>query len=333
MHHHLDKPATIKDIAQRLGVSISTVSRILNGKNYSNKNLVAAVQDTAKSMNYRSNTYAAGLRTKRTKLLGVVVPDISDDFFASILSGMEKVVEEQGYNLLLAQSHDSEEREQGLIRSLLSCNVEGILISPARETQSTRFFQEEIYSAKPIVFFDRVFGDGAYPEVGFNDYDATHSAGLYLLTKGFQKFMYVGLSETLSNDRERLQGYEKAFSEHEGSWNGMIRVGEIANTQHCLEENWPAVLPQVILCYNDVIAAEVLLFCRRRGIKVPEQVSVLGFDNRKMCAFTYPQLSTIDHSSRDMGIKAISTMFSIIQNTSLPEIKLDSHMVIRESLI
>ncbi len=326
----MSKIATIKDVAKALGVSTSTVSRILNGKNQSNKELVEKVQEVARKLNYQVNTTARGLRTNKSGLLGIIVPDISDDFFASVFSGIEEVTEAEGYNLLICQSNESKEKEQQLVKSLIACNVEGLMIAVTQETQDTAFLDDFVNMGKKVVMFDRVIRQSTYPVIETNDFDGTYNAGKHLIKSRGKHFIYVGLFESLENNRQRLGGYEAILKENGLMLQDKIYVGDIHNTPLLLHDKWDESI-DTILCYNDMIAAETLAYLNEKGIKVPEQVAVCGFDNRGLCRYTQPTLTSVVQPTRRLGALTTHTLLGLINETDVAPMELENDLILRGS--
>ena len=326
----MSKVATIKDVANALGVSTSTVSRILNGKNQSNTDLVEKVQAVAKELNYQVNTVARGLRTNKSGLIGIIVPDISDDFFASVFAGIEEVTEAEGYNLLICQSNERKDKEEQLVQQLIACNVEGLMISVTQETDSVDFLDNFASMGKKIVMFDRVIRQNTYPTIETNDYDGTYNAGKHLINNGSKNFLYLGLFENLENNRQRLQGYEDVLKESGLKLAGKAYVEEVQNTSNILDANWNASIDTVI-CYNDMIVAETLAYFNSKGILVPEQVSVCGFDNRPLCRYTQPPLTSVVQPTKRLGALTTHTLLGLINETDVNPMELENDLILRKS--
>lgn len=326
----MTKIATIKDVANALGVSTSTVSRILNGKNQSNKDLVEKVHAVAKKLNYQVNTTARGLRTNKSGLIGIIVPDIGDDFFASVFTGIEEVTESAGYNLLICQSNERREKEELLVQQLIACNVEGLMISITQETESTRFLDGFANMGKKVVMFDRVIRQNTYPVIETKDFDGTYNAGKHLIAQGSKRFLYLGLFENLENNRQRLGGYESILKENGLGLQGKAYVEDIHNVAATLEQNWDDSIDTVI-CYNDLIAAETLAYFNGKGVKVPEQVSVCGFDNRPLCRYTQPALTSVVQPSKRLGALATHTLLGLINETDVTPMDLENDLILRGS--
>lgn len=324
-------PGTIKDIARAAGVSVSTVSRILNGKSSQNRRLITLVKEKAREMNYQVNTAAAGLRTNRTRLIGIVMPEINNDFFSEILSGVEEVVESEGYNLLICQSHESSAKELKLIASLNACNVEGILIASSIES----YFSDELENefqimGRKVVYFDRVPNTIQRPFITGDDFGGLHQVTEHLLQQGKSRFFYVGFHQALANNTERLRGVTEALQAQGLALLDTFYDPSPSDLLLAIQRE----RADALICYNDHIAAQMLSYLKQGGIHVPDQIAVTGFDNRSLCELVSPTLTSVDHSTRALGKGAAEMLFHWIQHEEKStNIVLPAKLVVRESSI
>lgn len=310
----MEKAVTIKDIADKLGVSKSTVSRILNGKNTRNKKLTAQVRRLAKRYNYQVNTIALGLRTNRTKLIGIIVPNINDDFFAAILSGIEHITEAEGYNLLICQTNESQQKEMKLMKSLIACNVEGILISTSRETTSKEFIDMVKAAGKKMVLFDRVLEQEDFPSVTFNDFDGAYKAGKHMISTGKKHFLYIGMSENLVNDNDRRAGYNAALAESGLPDCDAVYFENAREVREGFARTYSVRRYDAVACYHDMMAAEVLFTLKEMEVKVPDEVAVCGFDDRYICTLLSPSLTSVSHSALKLGESAANALLGLLRD-------------------
>ncbi|MEP0368229.1 MAG: LacI family DNA-binding transcriptional regulator [Cyclobacteriaceae bacterium] len=322
-------PVTIKDIAREVGVSVSTVSRVLNGKSTQNAELVTLVKAKAKELNYQVNTAAAGLRTNRTKLIGIVVPQISNDFFSEILSGVEEAAEAEGYNLLICQSNESSTKELKLIKSLVACNVEGILISTCIENiKSQEAAETAIMAGKKVVYFDRVPDESIAPYVTVQDYEGAYKITKHLIEQGRKSFLYHGLHKDLTNDKARSKGVKDAVND-----SGIDKLEFLyTQNQDDLLARLKSMEFEALVCYNDDIAARDISSMQRAGINIPRQIAVTGFDNRSMCELIFPTLTTVNHSTAILGKKAVEILLAMLDSDDPVEnIVIPAEIIVRES--
>lgn len=322
---------TIKDIAKEVGVSVSTVSRILSGKSVQNKKLIKLVKDKAEALNYRVNTAAVGLRTNKTKLIGIVVPELNNEFFSEITAAIEEVLEAKGYNILICQTNESPDKEKKLIRSLISCNVEGILISSSIHESNEEVASEALALGKKVVLFDRVPAYSKLPFVSIQDFDGGYKVAKHVLDQGRSKIIFHGLNEHLANNQERLAGVNAALLEA-----GVEIVDAVyypADFSQYLKNCIHSGRCDALICYNDDIAARDIVFLKNAAIKVPEEVIITGFDNRSICGLVSPTLTTIDHSTNEIGKKASELLLSMIEskNEKLRSVVIPASLIVRES--
>lgn len=320
---------TIKDIAREIGVSVSTVSRILNGKSTQNKKLVKLVTEKAKELNYQVNTAAAGLRTNKTKLIGIVVPEISNDFFAEVLAGVEEMAEAAGYNLLICQSKESGEKELKLIKSLISCNVEGIMISTSlHHMLSADGLSNTVFQNKKVVLFDRVSAGTTLPYATIQDFEGAYKVTKHVLEQGRNRILFHGFKQNLSNDNERLRGVRTALDEAGISNLATFYSRDVISLAEAIRSG----NHDALICYNDDIASKDVVGLVKLGFKIPKELVVTGFDNRSICELISPTLTTINHSSRDLGRKATQMMLSLLDSEEEVEnVVLSAELIIRES--
>lgn len=327
------RPPTMKDIADELGISASTVSRILSGKIGARKGeMVAKVKEAAERLNFQTNSVARSLRTSKTLLIGIIVPNIGDDYFAGVLAGIEEVANSHGYHLIICQSNESVEKEKQLIQTLSSINVEGILISPSAQTTDMQYLERAEANGIEIVIFDRVFRDNKFANIAYQDFHDAFELGKYLIKTGCKRLLYVGLSERLLNDRERLRGYDRALEKANLKPCDTIFVQDTFKTQERLRVGLTDLPYDCIVCYNDMVAVEVLKYLEARGKRVPVDVSVCGFDNRAICEYTTPKLTSVDHSMGKMGKLAAKTLFDrLTKEEQGGSVRLVGKLVVRES--
>lgn len=320
--------ATIKDIAREARVSVSTVSRILNGKSTKNSALVARIQKVAERLHYQANTAAAGLRTRRTKLIGLVVPQVSDDFFAMVLSGIESVAEARGYNILICQSDESAEKELKLIKSLVSCNVEGFLISPSKETDTKTFLPYLKDQQKEVVLFDRINVGTEVPYVAIEDYQGTYQMAKHLIENGRTRFLYVGISPKLQNDNERLRGLNEYLKEQKMNLFDQVYQERISEIPALVKGNQI----DAIVCATDIIAAKTMVELRNAGFNLPQDIAIAGYDNRQLCEFLSPTLSSVNHSTFELGQETAKLLLGLLEKEEIKyPVVLPVSIVIRES--
>ena len=329
--------ATIKDIAKILGISPSTVSRALKDHPDISEKTKQAVREVARQLNYRPNLLAQKLRTKRSNLIGVIIPQIVHFFFSSIISGIEDYAYEKGYTVIVAQSNENYQREVKNVQVLLDSGIDGILISRTKQTTDFTHFKEILKNDIPIVFFDRSCPSIDVDKVVVNDEIAAYRATKYLLETGCRKIIHFSGPENLVISTKRLTGYKEALREY----NIPIDRKKIIKcdtfeagqkiTQQLLDK---AIEFDAIFAVNDDSAAGALITLQKNGVKIPEQVSVFGYSNSIISQVTTPKLSTVEQRGYEMGYVAARMLIERIEGKARPKPRLEvvsTKLIIRES--
>jgi LacI family transcriptional regulator len=307
-----NNPITIIDIAKILGISKSTVSRALKNHpdiSQATKDLVLQV---AQLHNYLPNTVASSFRNKKTKIIGLIVPQISYFFFPSVVRGIEEVVHNKGYKLLILQSNESYIREVENLNILIANNVEGILVSVALETKNFDHFQHVIDFELPIVFFDRVVKDLNTDIVLVDDITGSFKAVDYLLKAGRKRIAICTGNLNLLISRNRLQGYKTALVE-----SGIPIIEDLIISGDTPEETEQKVLdlltienpPDGIFAISDLTMTGVMKAIFKRNMVVPKDISVIGFCEEPFRTMYNPHLTTIEPMGFEIGKKATELLF------------------------
>lgn len=303
--------ATIRDIAIKLNISISTVSRALRGVADVNPATKKAVEEMAKRLNYEPNRVAQSLRIKRTNTLGIIVPEIALHFFSSAISGIQEEASRHGYSIMICQSLESYETEKQNVHMLASNRVDGMLISMSSQTDDFGHIQQLINKDIPVVLFDRVNDMLPVSKVVVDDHDGAFKAVDHLAKTGCQRIAYIGGPTSFFISNQRKKGYLDALQQNGRDINEDLIV-------HCRElHDDPALQvkrlldlpadqrPDAFFCFNDPIAVTTLQILKSRMIRIPDDVSVIGFTNEPVSAFIEPSLTTVSQPSHAMGRKAI----------------------------
>jgi len=307
-----NNPITINDIAKVLGISKSTVSRALKNHPDISQTTKDAVNGVSKSLKYIPNTVAASFRNKKTKTIGLIVPQISYFFFPSVVRGIEEIVHNRGYNLLILQSNESYEREIENLNILIANNVEGVLASVSLETKNFDHFQHIVDIELPIVFFDRVVNDMNVDTVLVDDVTGSFKAVNHLLDAGRKRVAICVGNLNLLISRNRLQGYKTALIQ-----DGIPIDEELIISCETPEETELEVLrllseknaPDSIFAISDLTMTGVMKAIFRRNLKVPEDISVIGFCEEPFRSMYNPPLSAIEPMGFEIGKKATELLF------------------------
>jgi LacI family transcriptional regulator len=311
----LKKKTTIYDIARELNITVSTVSRALNGFSTISDATKKAVAETAERLNYSPNKLASSLKSGRTNTIGVIVPSTEVHFFASVIHSIEHVLKNNGYNILLYQSNESLENEINGVKTLLEAQVDGIIASISLETNDVSHFQEIINQNKPLVLFDRTHADLKAPSVTLDDFKAGYMATKHLIDKGYKKLGFVTTHHQIQIFNDRFKGYQAALKDHQLEYeekrvifgglsikDGRYGAGKLLR----LED-----VPDAIIAGDDFTALGVIKKLKETD-NIPPEIGVMGFSNETFSAFITPSLSTIDQKSNKMGTESAHMFLKMI---------------------
>ena len=329
--------ATIRDIALILGISKSTVSRALNDHFDVKPETARKVRELAAQIDYHPNLLAQHLKQKRTNTIGVVIPETVNRFFAKAIGGIQEVANKAGYNVMICQSNESLALERNNLQTLMASKVDGLLISVSRETDLHDHLQYAIDKEVPLVFFDRIVEELSASQVYSDNYDISFQGTEHLLTQGCKRIAFIAGPQHLYNSRNRLDGYLGALKKHNINVSKSLivdahyKVNEVKDYMRHLF-NLPQK-PDGIFAINDMAAIEIMHILKKRGLNIPKDVAVLGFNNETICRFVEPSLSSIDHPAFEMGAAATEILLKqIIKGEILQEKRLiKSRLVVRDS--
>lgn len=315
----MEKPneTTIHDIAKKLNVSASTVSRALNNNPIISESTRKLIERTAKEMGYRPNILAANFRTRRTNTIGVVLPLINRHFFSSVISGVEEVAYSQGFAVTISQSNDNFEKETKIAQTLFSNRVDGLIVSIGMQT--TSFDHLRLFSERnvPLVFFDRIVDEIEAHKIVVDDYRGGFKATKHLIEQGGTRIAHIGGPLNLKIYQKRLDGYSDAMKEA-----GLaIDDSMLIHNSLTREEGTKAIKkllknpqrPDAIFCANDTTALSVIIHLREVGIKVPDDILIVGFSNEPFSEVVTPSISTIRQPGFEIGRKAAELLINQIK--------------------
>ncbi|MGV3541010.1 MAG: LacI family DNA-binding transcriptional regulator [Rufibacter sp.] len=334
------KKTTIHDIARELGVTFSTVARALNDHPAISAATKASVQEMAKKLNYQQNKLASSLRSGRSNVIGIILPSLDTSFFSSVVHGMEKVLNENGYSVLLYQTGESLEQEQKGVNTFLQSRVDGVLTSVSGETEQEEFYAALRKRQVPLLFFDRAIQTLPVPSVTINDYKGGFMATEHLIKQGYKRIAHITSDLNLTIFKERLRGYQAALQQYDLSFEPeLVFKGHISlelgkNTvQQLLESN---IDFDAVFAAEDYTAMGALQALQEYNISGPEKVGVIGFANEAFGEFVTPSLSTVDQQTQQMGEETARLFLQLSTNQSFyagaPEqIVLDPILIPRNS--
>jgi DNA-binding LacI/PurR family transcriptional regulator len=334
---HIVKHTTITDVAKKLGISTSTVSRALSDHPDVDINTKKRVKKTAKELHYSPNPIAQSLRNNKTMTIGVIVPEIKHDFFSSAISGIEEIAYKSGYTIILCQSNESFEREVINTNLLMHQRVAGIVVSISQNTKCGDHFNDLLKRRMPLVFFDRVCDDVKTSKVIIDDYKGAFDAVTYLVNKGYKRIAHFCGPKDLGICMKRRSGYLDAIKYAQNpTQTEMIRYGGLHeqdgynSMKSLLAAN---TIPDAIFAVNDPVAIGAYQKIKEAGLRIPHDVAIMGFSNNKITGLVDPQLTTVDQPSFEMGKKSAEILIGIIKDTvkDTKTMVLDTKLIIRGS--
>jgi len=334
----MKKYATLKDIAKALNISTATVSRALADRWDVNCETKKLVLEEAKRQNYRPNPIATRLQNKRSKTIGLVVPEFTSAFFPKVIAGIQKVVDEAGFQLLITQSQESLEVEERNLKLLEGNMVEGVLISITREGENAEHYQKLIDSGIPIVFFNRVSSQVDAPRVIIDDYKLAFFATEHLIYNGFKKIYHFEGPINLSVSKERKRGFVDAMKKHKREVSDKIihTAGVLSEKGYMAMQNLITKndLPDAIFCFNDPCALGALKALKEAGLKCPEDVALVGFSETEIAQLVDPPLTSIEQPTFEIGETAARLLLEQLnEEETIPfrTVKLTAKMNVRKS--
>lgn len=312
---------TIKDIARALGLSTSTVSRALRDSHEISPETKKMVLDYAEKINYHPNPIALSLKERRSRSIGVIVCEIANSFFSQVINGIESIAYKNGYNVIIAQSRESVEREMLNLQYLTSRSVDGLILSVSTETKDFGYLKELSSRGMPIVFFDRIVDELNTHKVIVDNYKGAYDATAHLIGCGYRKIAAISNPSVLSIAKERLAGYRAALTDHRLPVDESL-IRYCAHGGMLLEEVETAVnellsvteKPQAILATSDKLTTGCLRTLKARNLSVPDDMGLIGFSNTDLTELLSPALSVIRQPAFEMGEVATSLLLQQIES-------------------
>ncbi len=308
---------TIKDIAKQLGISASTVSRALKDHPDISDKTKTKVKALAKELKYRPNAVALSLQSSKSNVIGIIVPQIVHHFFSSVISGIEEYATDNGYNVIITQSNEIVDKEIKNCQTLVSSRVDGIIVSRTKHTTDFKHFQNIIDKDVPMVFFDRTCHGLKTDRIVIDDYRAAYEATEYLIKTGCKKIAHFSGPEILKISAKRMWGFRDALKKNNIPFYEELIInadnfekGKEAILQLIKENN----LPDGIFTVNDMSAAGAINILKSKNIKVPENVSIIGFTNGLVSTITDPPLTTVEQNGFEMGKKSAEILIKRIED-------------------
>lgn len=335
------RDVTIYDIAEKLKLATSTISRALKDHPSISEKTIKKVKMTASKMGYVPNTLAAGLRGNKTNTIGVLIPTVTQPFLSSLISGIEIEAQKSGYNVIIMQSNDSYEAEVSMAKSLYGSRVSGIICSLAMKTNDTSHFQLFVSNNIPVVFVDRVPKEFNTFRVIIDNYAAGFKATEHLIEQGCTRIGHLTVGSKFGNIyTERMRGYLEALKKHNLPIENelIVDLNAINYSEGTIASNKLLNLknrPDGIFAAGDIMAVSAIQCAKKRGLKIPEDLAVIGFNNDPISEITDPNLSTINQPAEEMGKISAEIILKNIKFPKKDKIKeityLNTEILVRES--
>jgi LacI family transcriptional regulator, galactose operon repressor len=309
---------TIKDLAKELNISPSTISRALKDHPDISPETKRVVKALAEKLNYRPNLLAQGLRKSKTNTIGVIIPEFIHFFFSTIVSGIENIAYSKGYNVILCQSAETYEREVTDTRALWNSRVDGMLISISKETTEYGHFQELLDEGLPMVFFDRVTKDLDASQVIVDDYLGAFNAIEHLISKGCKKIVHLAGPRNLEISKNRLNGYKHCLEKYNIAFDEALVVRCPEGTYEESKRFTNILLNNIdgidgVFGCNDMAALGAILAVKEKGIKIPDEIKIIGFSDWQLSNLIEPRLSTVSQAGFEMGQTAATLLIDEIE--------------------
>lgn len=330
---------TLKDIAKKLGVSVSTVSRALRQHPDIHPDTRQAVASIAKELDYFPDTHAQSLKGGKSNTIGIIVPEIRHHFFSAVISGIEKIAYANGYTIMVCQSHETSERERLNLQALIAQRVAGVLVSIAEDSEDISHFTRLKNHDIPVVFFDRIHENLADAnKVLVNDFDGAYKLVKHLLSRGYERIAHIAGPESVSIGKQRHDGYKKAMNESVFGYNRSLVIDggfREDDGQRAIE----IILqmnnrPDAVFAVNDPVAVGAFTTLKERGVKIPQEMALAGFCDNYFSSLMEPQLTTVSQPANSIGEKAAELIIKCIEHSEeqpSTTIILDTELKLRDS--
>ena len=329
----------LKDLAKRLNISVSSVSKALRDSHEIAEETKKKVRALALELGYSPNPYAGFLRNQKSKTIALIAPELTNNFFIQAISGAESIAQEHDYHILVYTTNDDFEKEKSITSHLMNGRVDGVILSLASTTKSFNHLTDLIEAGIPIVFFDRICHEIETAKITTNDFASGFTATEHLINNGCKRIAYLSISENLSIDNKRKQGYFEALNKHDIKVDEDLVIkcsnDENQNTNSIKQLLTGPNKPDAIFASIEKLALLTYTVCNEIGVKIPQDLKVISFSNLRTAALLNPSLTTITQPAFDMGKIAATILFkylakrrSIIVNEN---IILKSELTIRDS--
>ena len=332
---------SIKDIAKAAGVSFSTVSRALNNSPLISQEVREQIQELAQSMGYTPNALAQGLQSQQTNSIGLVLTTIADPFFAEIVQGVDLAAKEAGISVLLAATNNDPDEEIKIIENFSRRRVDGVIVASSRIGVDYSSRLQQIRIPVIIVNTEAIGEFNNLHSISVDDQKGAKLAVHHLVELGHRKIGYLGITNRPASNAMRLKGYTRALREYNIPFDPdrvCMHIDEApgdllldVQVGRELARQILATDTTAVFCYCDTLAAGVLDACKRLGVRVPGQLSVVGFDNNTICELLSPPLTTVHQPKQEIGRTAVRMLLDSLAGSQVEDQLLEPALVVRES--
>lgn len=329
---------TIHDIAKKLNVTASTVSRALNNNPRISEVTRKAVLKTAKQLNYQPNHIAAALRHGKSYIIGVIVPTADRSFFASVVRGIEEIANKLNYKVIICQSYDNYEKEVQTVEALISTRVDGIIVSIGKNTEDFSHFKQAQEKGIPLVLFDRSTDELDASQVIIDDHKGAYKVVEHLIQQGCRRIAHFTSPKKVSIYRERLRGYRDALRDYDISFDGDLVIEsnlQLDDGRNSMQQLLKLKKrPDAVFSASDYGAMGAMQVLKENKINIPHEIALAGFSNEPFTSFTDPRLTTVDQLSLTMGNFTAELFFEQLKSDKKPirqKTVLTPEIIIRES--
>lgn len=335
MENSRKKDITIYDLAVKLNISPTTVSRGLQDHPAINKATKKKIYELAEEMGYRSNNFARNLRQQKSHTLGVIVPRLNSHFTSTVIAGMENVANKAGYNLIISQSMESYKKEVANAKTMFNNRVDGLLVSLVYDSNNIEHFEPFFEKNLPLIFFDRVAEHKNCTNIVIDNRKAGFEATMHLIEQGCKRIAHISAPSLRNVYAERLKGYKEALAENSIEFQeDNIILGNLSQEAGAdAAEIILKMTPKVdgVFAANDNAAIGCMLALKKAGVSIPNDIAFAGFNNDPISQVIEPNLTTVHYHGFEMGETAAHNLINHLKGLS--NIKTTNRIVLRSELI
>ena len=329
---------SLRDLAEELGVSVSTVSRALKDSPEVGYEMRERVKQLAKERNYRPNPFAVSLLKNSPRIIGIIVPDIVTHFYSSIISGISDVARSNHYSVIITSSYEQYELEKQCVEDLVNIRVEGIIACISQETTDYTHFEALSKQRVPVVFFDRVCLQDIYSCVVADYVESGRIATEHLLSNGAKRIGFIGGANHLEIVKQRKHGYLEALRQYHVPIERELVICEKMTYEEGSEATCRLlalpVPPDAILAMNDTLAFAAMKEIKKRKLHIPQDVALIGYTDELHSNYVEPALTAMTHQTYKMGTSACDLLLRHLKEESKPKcIVVPTHLVVRDSSV